>query len=107
MGVVLAPTSSFAQQEETPARKVMSRVVPDYPQMARNMNLRGSVRVEALVTPNGTVKTVQVRGGHPVLVQAAETAIRKWRWQPAAHETVESIEFKVRSSLIRLDPKSH
>jgi TonB family protein len=92
---VLAPVSIFAQQqEETPVRKVVSRVVPEYPEMARTMNLKGSVRLDALVASNGTVKTVQIRGGHPVLAQAAESAIRKWKWQPAAHETLEPVEFK-------------
>ncbi len=97
---VLAPVSSLAQQEETPtrdeapARKVVNRVVPSYPEMARTMNLKGSVKLDAMVAPNGTVKTVQVRGGHPVLAQAADSAIRKWKWQPATHETLESVEFK-------------
>jgi periplasmic protein TonB len=91
---VLAPAASFAQQEESPARKVVSRVVPDYPPMARSLNLRGSVRVDAMVSPNGTVKAVQVKGGHPVLAQAAESAIRRWRWQAANHESLETIEFK-------------
>lgn len=90
----IAPAFSPAQQEDVPARKVVSRVVPTYPDMARTMNLKGSVRLDALVAPNGTVKTVQIRGGHPVLAQAAESAIRKWKWQPAAHETLEPIEFK-------------
>jgi len=35
-----------------------------------------------------------VRGGHPILAEAAEKAIRKWRWQPAAHETREPVEVK-------------
>ena len=97
---VFVPVSSFAQQEETPtreespARKVVNRVVPTYPEMARSMNLKGIVKLDAMVAPNGTVKTVQVRGGHPVLAQAADSAIRKWKWQPATHETLESVEFK-------------
>jgi TonB family protein len=90
----LANVSALAQQEETSGRKVVNRVVPKYPEMARVMNLKGSVKVDALVAANGTVKTVTVKGGNPVLVQAAENAIRKWRWQSAAHETVEPIEFK-------------
>ncbi len=96
--VVLTPNSSFAQQEqqEPPEtiRKVVNRVVPQYPELARTMNLRGTVRVDALVLPNGSVKSVEVRGGHPVLAQAAENAIRKWRWQPAKTETREPIEVK-------------
>jgi TonB family protein len=93
--VTLAPNSSFAQQGDPESnRRVVDRVVPKYPEMALSMNLKGSVRMDALVAPNGTVKSVVVRGGHPVLVQAAEKAIRKWKWQPAAHETTEPIEIK-------------
>jgi TonB family protein len=94
LAVVFASVSALAQQEDAPARKVVNRVVPNYPEMARVMNLKGSVKVDALVAANGTVKTVVVKGGNPVLVHAAENAIRKWKWQPAAHETVEPIEFK-------------
>ena len=96
--VVLAPTSSFAQQETPESkRKVVSRVIPVYPGLARNMNLRGAVRVDALVEPNGTVKSVEVKGGHPIFTQAAESAVRKWKWEPAARETRELIE-------VRFDP---
>jgi len=48
--------------------------------------------VEALVLPNENVKVLAVKGGHPVLTQAAENAIRNWKWEPAAHETIEPIE---------------
>ncbi|HEV3207007.1 MAG TPA: energy transducer TonB [Terriglobales bacterium] len=72
----------------------MNQVTPQYPQIARNMNLKGSVRAEAVVEPNGIVKTVEVKGGHPLLVRAAQSAIYKWRWAPAAHETREPIEVK-------------
>jgi TonB family protein len=85
----------FAQQDQTEAtRKIVNRVTPHYPEMARSMNLKGSVRMDALVAPNGTVKSVEVKGGHPVLVQAAQHAIYKWKWAPASHETREPIEVK-------------
>jgi hypothetical protein len=57
------------------------------------MNIRGSVKAEALVKPNGVVKSVDVKGGHPVLVRAQE-AIYRWKWEPSAHETREPIEVK-------------
>ena len=96
----LIPAHSFAQQEEQPVgkRKVVNRIVPSYPQLARTMNLKGTVRIEALVAPNGVVKSVAAKGGHPVLVQAAENVIQKWRWEPATHETHEPIE-------VSFDPK--
>jgi hypothetical protein len=58
------------------------------------MNLKGSVKAEAVVQPNGMVKSVEIRGGHPVLVEAVQHAIYKWRWAPAAHESRELIEVK-------------
>ena len=58
------------------------------------MSLRGSVRLDAVVAPNGTVRSVVLRGGHPVLAQAAQSAIMKWRWEPANHDTHEPIEVK-------------
>ncbi|HEV2730445.1 MAG TPA: energy transducer TonB [Terriglobales bacterium] len=97
----LIPGHSLAQQQEEQTaskRKVVNRVVPAYPQLARTMNLKGTVRIEALVAPNGVVKSVSVKGGHPVLVQAAENAIQKWRWEPATRETHEPIE-------VSFDPK--
>lgn len=58
------------------------------------MNIRGLVKVEVLVSPNGTVKSVLVKGGHPMLAQSAVTAVGHWKFEPAAHETKEQIEIK-------------
>jgi TonB family protein len=92
--LVLVP-GAFGQQEQTESnRKILNRVTPQYPEMARTMNLRGNVRAEVLVQPNGVVKSVEVKGGHPVLVRAAQDAIYKWKWAPASHETREPIEVK-------------
>ncbi len=85
----------FAQQDQTETtRKIVNRVTPQYPAMARTMNLRGSVKAEAVVQPNGMVKSVEVKGGHPVLVEAVQHAIYKWKWAPASRETRELIEVK-------------
>jgi TonB family protein len=93
---VLAPLPSAAQEQDQPesTRKVVNRVVPVYPDLARTMGLKGIVKVEAVVTANGVVKSVEAKGGHPVLVQAAQNAVRKWKWVPAAHETREPIEIR-------------
>ena len=56
------------------------------------MQISGTVRVEAVITPNGKVKFTQVVGGSPVLAKAAVDAIEKWRWAPAPQETKELIE---------------
>jgi TonB family protein len=90
---VLLP-AAFSQPQSEGSRKIVNRVTPQYPEMARTLNLKGSVRAEALVEPNGMVKTVEVKGGHPVLVRAAQDAIYKWKWAPSTHETREPIEVK-------------
>jgi hypothetical protein len=63
-----------AQQPTDGVRKVLVKTQAIYPIVAQSMNIRGIVRVEAQVAPNGTVKTVVVKGGHPILAQSAVTA---------------------------------
>src|ERR1700720_4612991 len=75
-------------------RKIVSRVNPVYPSVARTMRLQGIVRVEAVIAADGSVKTMEVKGGHPVLVEAAHAAIMEWKWVPAAKESHELIEIK-------------
>jgi TonB family protein len=91
---VVCPQKSFSQDDAEGKRKVTSRVLPDYPDMARRMSLRGIVKVDAVVGSNGVVKTVEIKGGHPVLAQAAVAAVRKWRWEPSSHDTKEPVEVK-------------
>ena len=83
---------SYAQ-EELP-RKVKSRVDPVYPPLARRMSLGGTVKVAVVVTPSGSVKTMKVVGGHPLLVTAATDALRKWKFENAAEESTGIVEFK-------------
>jgi outer membrane biosynthesis protein TonB len=93
--LVFVPATFGQQQQQTEgARKIVSRVTPDYPEMAWTLNLSGSVKAEAVVQPNGAVKSVNVTGGHPVLVRAAREAIYHWKWTPSPHETRELIEIK-------------
>jgi TonB family protein len=73
-------------------RKVTARIAPDYPELARRMRLQGVVKVEAVVRTNGTVKSTRVVGGNPVLVNAAASAVSKWRFEPGPSETTELIQ---------------
>ncbi len=65
-----------------------------YPAVARNMRLEGTVKMEAVVSPTGAVKHVSIKGGHPILVQAASNAVMSWKWEPGSHDTVEEIIMK-------------
>jgi len=75
-------------------RRAKVKVQPEYPDLARKMELSGVVKIEVTVAPNGTVKGARVVGGHPVLAGAALDAARKWRFEPAPAESTGVIEFK-------------
>jgi len=91
--VMLQAVPSRAQQEEV-TRKAKSKVAPTYPELAKRMSIAGVVKVQVVVAPNGSVKTTKVVGGHPLLVNAAVDAVKKWRFESAAEETTGVVEFK-------------
>lgn len=89
IGVATAQTASAQSSSE---RKVATRVTPVYPELAKKMHIHGAVRVEAIVRPNGSVKSTRVLGGNPVLVDAALDAVGKWKFEPAQAETTEIVQ---------------
>jgi len=90
--VALTGVLGTAQNTAHEERKVASRVAPNYPELARKMHIRGVVKVEATVRPNGSVKSTRVLGGNPVLVDAAVDAIGKWKFEPGPSETAEVVQ---------------
>jgi TonB family protein len=93
--VTLAPTPFEAQDTAGDGgRKVLVKTPAVYPTLAHSMNIHGVVKLEAEVLPNGTVRSVQVKGGHPLLTQSAVTAVGHWKFEPATHESKEPIEIK-------------
>ena len=91
-GITFPPALSLAQDQPEGRRRIVDRAVPVYPDLARKMQIRGTVRVEVVVAPNGKMKSSQVIGGSPLLAKAAVDAIEKWKWTPAPQETKELIE---------------
>ena len=75
-------------------RKVKQKVSPEYPPLARQFNASGVVKLSVDVTPSGEVRDVKPIGGHPLLIPAAENAVKKWKFEPAKDSTTEVVEFK-------------
>jgi len=96
LAVSLSPIHAGAQQSQNDeiVRRAKTKVQPLYPELARKMNIAGTVKIEIVVAPNGTVKEARVVGGHPVLASAALDAAKKWRFEPAAGESSGVIDFK-------------
>jgi TonB family protein len=85
----------FAQTASTDEgkRKVKSRVAPAYPELAKRMNVTGKVKIEVIIAPDGHVKSTRAVGGHPLLVQACQDAVKEWKFLPAPEESTQVVEF--------------
>jgi len=75
-------------------RLVKSKTTPVYPELARRMNVSGKVKIEVIITPDGHVRSSRVIGGHPLLVQTCQDAVKEWKFFPAPEETTQIIEFE-------------
>jgi protein TonB len=93
-------TGTLAQTGSTDEgkRKVKSKVSPVYPELARRMNVTGKVKIEVVILPDGRVKSTRVIGGHPLLVQACQDAVKEWKFTPAPEETTQIVEFDFNGS---------
>jgi TonB family protein len=92
--LVLAQIHVKAQEASESSRRIVNKVAPTYPAVARRMQIQGNVKVAAVVAANGSVKSVEVKGGHPLLAQAAQQAVLEWKWEPSPKETREVVELK-------------
>lgn len=64
------------------AARIINRIQPVYPPLARQTRISGTVRLHAIIGKDGTIQQLEVMSGHPLLQQAALDAVRQWRYQP-------------------------
>jgi TonB family protein len=72
--------------------QLVSRVDPVYPEDAERQGIEGIVKLHATIGTDGFVRNVQVASGPALLVPAAVSAIRRWRYRPTllAEQPVET-----------------
>jgi len=94
-GSLAMPPKALGQDatQDFAKRKVKTRVTPEYPPLAKKLNVSGKVKIEATIAADGHVASTRVVGGSPLLVNAAADALKKWHFEPAAKETTEVVEF--------------
>jgi TonB family protein len=97
-GLLCTPAQGQAQDnvsadvKDHGGRKVKTSVKPDYPALARQLHVTGTVRLEATVAPDGKVRDTKLLGGSPMLAQEAMLAVKKWKYEETPKETVETVE---------------
>jgi periplasmic protein TonB len=62
--------------------KLLRQPTPVYPPLAKQARISGVVYLEAVIGRNGTIESLHVMSGHPLLAQAALEAVRQWVYQP-------------------------
>ena len=92
-GIVSASSSLTAVPKLAPPQRIrisqgvtrgllVHRVEPTYPPLAKAARIQGEVVLSAVISVNGDIENLQLVSGHPMLVPAALTAVRQWRYKP-------------------------
>ena len=77
-----AAAGQLASATNASERETIADATPSYPLLAQHMNVQGSVVLQALIGADGAVQNLRVLNGPPILVTAAQQAVREWRFKP-------------------------
>ena len=61
---------------------LVTRVQPDYPPVAKQLRIQGTVELQALVAETGEVSKVDIVSGNPMLTGPAAQAVKRWKFKP-------------------------
>jgi protein TonB len=87
---------------ETMGTRIVTKVDPIYPEVARRLGTQGLVVLDAIIAPDGSVKKLRPVSGPDVLVQSATAAVGSWKFEPYLSsgkpvevETTIAVEFRL------------
>ena len=63
---------------------LIRRVEPLYPPLARQIHKEGRVELRAIITTDGTIRSLEVVSGDPLFYQSAKDAVSQWLYRPTA-----------------------
>lgn len=61
---------------------LIRKVTPNYPPLAKQARIQGTVRFTAIIGKDGSIQNLQLVSGHPLLVPAAQDAVKQWLYRP-------------------------
>jgi protein TonB len=77
-----AKSLTVLSDEDKRERSLVKRVEPEYPDTLKNLNIGGTVRLVITISPKGSVDSVELVGGNPILAESAIQAVRQWVYSP-------------------------
>ncbi|MEO7653174.1 MAG: energy transducer TonB [Bryobacteraceae bacterium] len=82
-----AGTDIVLRVSETDARKsLVKKIDPEYPAMARQVRMTGTVQLDITIDASGGVEKTQIISGNALLSGSAISAVKKWRFTPFQSE---------------------
>jgi len=79
---VTSNAAEHVQMSADASEIVAHPVRPNYPLLARQMKVQGSVILQALIGKDGIIQNLHVISGPQILASAAEDAVRQWHFRP-------------------------
>ncbi len=76
------PTQRLRVGGQVQQAMLIRQVKPNYPSLARQARISGTVRFTAIIGKDGTIQNLQLVSGHPLLVSAARDAVSQWLYKP-------------------------
>jgi len=61
---------------------LLHKVTPNYPPLAKQARIQGSVVLQATIGKDGSIQNLHVLSGHPMLTQSAIDAVKQWKYKP-------------------------
>jgi protein TonB len=80
--VRVSPAKTLAISSGVMAGNRLSGADPQYPAIARAARVQGTVVLAATISRSGVIENLRVISGPPMLVSAAQEAVRTWRYRP-------------------------
>jgi len=123
--VIMASPFAPAQQKHDDGVRIHCKLLhahaikivrPKYPELARQTHVEGRVSLRCIIGRNGLVQTIEVKEGHPLLIQASTEAVSQWKFKPLVlngqaveMDTIVDIDFqlmKVRKNVDSPKPRA-
>jgi len=93
LAIIVLALGSLLSADQS-GRALRKEIKPEYPALARQAGVMGAVKLEVVIAPSGQVRSVKPMGGHPLLINAAVSAVKQWVFEPAATETTQAVTVK-------------